>query len=74
MEPEQYKENQFDHFFSAFVDRINNLEIQLKDKEAEVIKETEKYMKEKAKFNVAMKEKETFFNLLVENLELSSLL
>ena len=57
----QYKENQFDHLFSASVDRINKLEIQLQDKETE-------FIKERAKFNLAMKEKEKKINLLGENL------
>ena len=58
----------YQEIISALIDRIDNLEIQLQNKEAEFIKETEKYMKEKAKFNVDMKEKEKKINLLGENL------
>ena len=59
----------YQEIISALIDRIDKLEGKLQDKEAEFIKETEKYMKEKAKFNVAMKEKEKKINLLDENLK-----
>ena len=47
----------YEEIISALIDRIEKLEGALRNKEAEFIRETEKYMKEKAKFNVAMKEK-----------------
>ena len=68
-EPEAEATADHEEIISALIDRIDKLEVALQDREAEFIRETEKYMKEKAKFNVAMKEKEKKINLLAENLK-----